>query len=521
MNDAEEIIARLLAGETSDADIERVIAAAKTDPTLRARVASHLEIHGLLGVVLEDEFTRERRLQQTLASIRNAESEAFVGSVQDRLKRRRWNARALAAAAVVAFGFATWSMLTPRTVATITRTESVTWDGMSQVAGTSLRKGSRVQIAAGLLELQIGDRGKMVVEGPADLELASAERSILHRGRVVMRVTPAGHGYRMETPQGSVIDLGTEFGVSVAANGTTETHVLEGEVEAIPNGGQKVLLKRDDALSFADGGGRIPANGGAFYTTLPPQRQQSAGFVHWSLDEGQGAIGNVEERNLPAGSKEIHLRSMDQGALPKWVEGKFGGALAFDGKGSFAESNFRGIGGGKSRTVCFWTKVPKDFSVREGFAMMSWGRFQANRPGEVWQISVNPLAYEGPIGRIRVGTHHGQIVGTTDIRDDEWHHIAIVLYGGSQPNVGTHVLVYLDGKLEPISRRALRDIDTEIETADHGVWLGRNIDYVKSRSAPHPHGAFFRGGIDEPYIFDAALSPDEITELMLRNQLPR
>ncbi len=59
--------------------------------------------------------------------------------------------------------------------------------------------------------------------------------------------------------------------------------------------------------------------------------------------------------------------------------------------------------------------------------------------------------------------HEGQVVGDTDLRDGEWHHVAVVLYGGSLPNVGTHVMLYLDGDPEPVSRRSLREVKTKIE----------------------------------------------------------
>lgn len=521
MSERDEKMARLLAGDVTPEEVALLLREAEADPSFRARLVEQIELNGLLGVALEDEFTRERRHQGILRAIEESESKDFVSAVQSRVKHRRWWTRgvAVAAAALVVMGLGTWAFFSQRPVATVVRTETVTWPAGSKPEETSFHAGERLKIEAGLVELQIGKRGKMIVEGPADLEFASAERSILRRGRVVMRVTPAGHGYRMETPEGAVVDLGTEFGVSVGADGKTETHVLEGEVEAFPNGGGKVLLKRDDALRFADKE-RIPADGGAFYTALPPHRGDGSNYVHWSLDEGGGTVANAVERGLPEGSKDFQLRAFRGGAAPQWMEGKFGRGLAFDGKGSYAESNFRGIGGGQPRTVCFWVKVPQDFSQKEGFAILSWGRFQPTHPGEVWQIAINPIPGEGPIGRVRVGTHAGQVVGTTDLRDGQWHHVAVVLYGGSRPNIGTHVMVYLDGKLEQISRRALREIDTEIETAKHGVWLGRNITY-DVYVPNHQHGGFFRGAVDEPYIFDAALSQDDVLELMRRNQPPR
>jgi hypothetical protein len=82
------------------------------------------------------------------------------------------------------------------------------------------------------------------------------------------------------------------------------------------------------------------------------------------------------------------------------------------------------------------------------------------------------------------------------------------------------LLIYLDGELEPISRRALLELNTRTGNASHGVWLGRNITYTHS-VPDHHHGGFFRGEMDEVFIFDAALSHDEIRTLKERNEMPR
>jgi hypothetical protein len=189
--------------------------------------------------------------------------------------------------------------------------------------------------------------------------------------------------------------------------------------------------------------------------------------------------------------------------------------IHFDGEGAHAESSYRGIGGNHPRTVAFWVRVPRDFDLSQGFAMISWGQFDNKDPGRVWQVSANPLEKDGPVGRLRVGVHGGQAIGTTDLRDDQWHHVAVVLYPAANPNFGQHVLLFIDGLMEPISRRVLGVIDTDVAQANHGVWLGRDV------TSPSDNGRFFRGALDEVYIFDAALSQEEIRALMERNEPPR
>ena len=146
--------------------------------------------------------------------------------------------------------------------------------------------------------------------------------------------------------------------------------------------------------------------------------------------------------------------------------------------------------------------------------MVSWGKWAHDDPGAVWQISVNPFSEDGPVGRLRVGVHGGMAIGSTDLRNDRWHHVAVVLYPSENPEFGQHVLLFVDGVLDPVSRRILGVIDTNTKEASHGVWLGQNIN-IDSKNR------FFRGALDEVYIFDAALSQEDIRALMQRNEPPR
>jgi hypothetical protein len=519
MNGDDEIIARMLTGDLTAEEIRVLVERAREDPDLRARLGAQVVVDGLLGVAMEDEFTTARRHREWMAALEHADRDDFVGGVQRRILHAKWRARLSAAAAVAMLAAAAWLVWRPVPVGSVTRLETVRWTAGGALAeGSRLKSGTRLKLDEGLVELEMGGRGSMIVEGPADIEFAGPRRSVLHRGRVVMRVNESGHGYRIETPRGAVVDLGTEFGVSVGENGV-ETHVLEGEVEAFPDGGGKVLLKKDDALRF-DGGvaERIDADGGSFYTSLPPRRSGVAKVIHWPMEGGDGG-DEPEVRGFPEQDFVLRPSSLEGGRPPAPIPGVFGAAHAFDGRGGFMESDFPGIGGNDPRTVCFWVKVPRDFNQREGFGIVSWGEFTFPQLGSVWQISINPLAEDGPVGCIRVGAHGGQIVGATDLRDGRWHHVAVVLYPAPRADVGKHVLVYLDGELEPVSRRSLVALDTRIDQASHGVWVGRNVAY--SSGTPNRHGGFFRGGVDELFIFDAALSQAEILLLKDRNEIPR
>jgi hypothetical protein len=90
--------------------------------------------------------------------------------------------------------------------------------------------GESLILDSGAVQLQLRHNGKLVVEGPAEVRFISDSEFSIHRGRVV--ATFPGGGLVVQCPTGTVRDLGTEFGVSVASDGNTEVAVFKGRVLA-------------------------------------------------------------------------------------------------------------------------------------------------------------------------------------------------------------------------------------------------------------------------------------------------
>lgn len=519
MKEDDDILARILAGDGSPEETVDALEKAADDPKLARRLADLAAVDAMLGIAAEDEFSRERRVRDTMAFIRKKEQEDFVDEVHSRLKSRRNRTRGIAAAAAaIALLGSGWFFLSSRPVGTIIRAETVNWEkGQQLKEGSRLKAGSHLSFGSGLLEVSVGKGATLVVEGPADLELVSSQQSNLNHGRVVIRHQPDSGDFKVNTSKGSVRSS-DNFAISADAGSQVEVVALERDLSFEASNGTVMAVKKDESLRLGEESSEASGGDSSFYTSLPPRRNGEAPYVHWALDESAADQSPAFARNMPDMPMDLDLKGFEGGASPTPVAGRFGGGLGFNGSSSYAESPFRGIAGGEARTVCFWVKVPEDFSTRQGFAVVSWGNFESTNPGGVWQISINPLVQEGPVGRIRVGTHLGQIIGSSDLRDGEWHHVAIVLYGGLSPDIGTHVMAYLDGQLEPISKRTLGPIRTDVE-ASHGVWIGRNV--AETTASISGHGRFFRGEVDEVYIFRAALEPDEIRHLMQRNEIPR
>jgi hypothetical protein len=93
-------------------------------------------------------------------------------------------------------------------------------------------------LTAGLAELRFAGGADVILEGPATFRIDDRDTGTLDAGRLAAMAPPAARGFTIRTPSATVIDRGTEFGVSVDADGTSEAHVFAGRVEVAVQGGQ-------------------------------------------------------------------------------------------------------------------------------------------------------------------------------------------------------------------------------------------------------------------------------------------
>lgn len=118
----------------------------------------------------------------------------------------------------------------PPVVATMRNIVDVEWVGMNPVQHGEMLRAGRLAINKGLLVIDFLSGVRVIVRGPAELELNNTHEIFVSHGNLSCQVTEFGRGFKIRTPQMDVIDLGTSFGLDIVPNRKPEIHVLEGKV---------------------------------------------------------------------------------------------------------------------------------------------------------------------------------------------------------------------------------------------------------------------------------------------------
>lgn len=205
----------------------------------------------------------------------------------------------------------------------------------------------------------------------------------------------------------------------------------------------------------------------------------------WLFDDGA--------ENVLRDSSGNNRHGVIEGDAEWTKDGKFGGALEFDGvDDQVVITDYKGIGGSNPRTTVLWFRTTEQRSHR----LVSWG---AGANTNKYHIRT----HDGP-RTLRIETQGGQLYSTTtEVTDGNWHHLAVVLPAGSTM-CHDHRL-YVDGVLQESTAGTNVGVDTDITQNDVEIGYDKvikNADYTK-------------GTIDEVAIFNVALSQDEIKGIML------
>ena len=162
---------------------------------------------------------------------------------------------ALAAAAVVALFLGLSTLLhwhgraKPMAVAVLTHSADAVWaeSGGAKQRGESLAPGW-LRLKSGAVQIEFSRGARVVLEGPAELQLVNDNEAYLRSGKLRAQVPEPAHGFTVRTSDFAVVDYGTEFGCSLA--GAPEVHVFNGLVGVKEGGNAERKLRQDQAVKI-------------------------------------------------------------------------------------------------------------------------------------------------------------------------------------------------------------------------------------------------------------------------------
>lgn len=222
-----------LDGTAGEADLQAVAEAVRNEPA----AADLLARHTLLRELLEDHYADGSDLL--------ALSQPPMAITEAGRTRRVWLSAAAVMAALLAlimFGWGTWLPratndkvpVGPTVAVVAAHTPALQWNAAAAAVptrGTSLAAGP-VTIGKGTLSLLLSSGVELTVDGPAQFDLNSDMQVLLAAGHISAVVPEGAEGFVIEAPGLRVVDLGTEFEVTVPPDGRPQVAVRRGAVEA-------------------------------------------------------------------------------------------------------------------------------------------------------------------------------------------------------------------------------------------------------------------------------------------------
>jgi hypothetical protein len=335
--------------------------------------------------------------------------------------------------------------------ARIERSENVHWSEstVNRVRDDGWLSTGLLQLESGTLLIAFNSGATTLIEGPAELSIESGNRMFLKSGRLTAEVPPAASGFTVNTPRLNAVDIGTRFGVNVEENGDSELHVMEGEVEVSRTSGNSVAtLVREGLALRADNRTRnelkpIPYAGDFFKLQLGEVSEPQPA-LRYSFNETVGALvedsGSTPLFDVPI----IAPGELDRS--PRRGPGKSGGGLVFQPGETLDVPLSRDFRLESPHTVTFWIKLPPKIGQSDQEQILEYGR-----DGLSWKVSCNLESGRGVRGALKVACAEGHIIGSTDLADGNWHHVAYRFIGGSESDITSHLQLFVDGKPETLS----------------------------------------------------------------------
>ena len=501
--DADVLIQHYVEGRLTNAEAAHLHGLLEADPALAERLLDHVSMDAMVR------STKElRALPQSRPAL---------------LPRRRFTfvtlyGVAAMAACVALVGAWAWHSLvgesasnnedTTAAVAVLSRGVNLQWEpgSATPATGSPLSPGW-LHLKSGLAQIEFYKGARVLIEGPAAFQLISSGEACCTSGKLSAHVPPQARGFKINTPKGTIVDLGTEFGLDLN-EAAAQVHVFKGEVELHQVSSPMQSLKEGQAVALAESSKMLNANAAAFASlndleerTAVSQRTQfqrwQAASTAWNNDPGLRLRfdfqDNVESRslqNLARLGSGVPDGSIVGGA---WTDGRWAGKRALEFRNVSDRVRLSVPGDVDALTLTAWVRVNGlDRAYNSLFMCEGWANGKVH-----WQIT-----REGKV-RLGVASRDGKPHNDYDTpalftpeRFGQWTHLAVVF-----DPVAKEVRHYANGEL--VARLPVKTVfPLHLSMAELGNWNDGHADRVAIRH--------LSGAMDEFALYSRALGNGEI-----------
>lgn len=401
----------------------------------------------------------------------------------------------------------------PRALARISSMLDVHWpeEGEPMKEGRWINT-EQLRFQSGLMELTLANGVRFILEGPVDFRLNTDRKAFCSEGLLNVEVPAKEKGFEVITPFLSVVDLGTAFSLSIDQH-KVEAHVHVGKIALERLKDSTIELTKGNAMRVDSLGKTAPLE---FDPSLyrSDWRHRIAEHHHekslfrseqlgrWENDAGLLVFFRFDEK----GSRIVNHADFGKQRFP---EGKLISARRSEGRWSQRNSVvFR------RRQDMVQINLPVSMTSTTFSASVRVE--QLNRPSQVifasraleagafvWQIlqdgSIQLLVY--PSTEAQPVTYRSRQVFTPE-KWGCWYHLSMVVDARTQT-----VVHYVDGK-----KIDVLPLQSNLSIKPGNSIIGNGPSQKNSLA-----DRFLDGAIDEFFIFDRALSEEEIVAISSDN----
>ena len=374
----------------------------------------------------------------------------------------------------------------------------------------------KLKLEAGVARIEFYSGASMTLKGPCEVDLVSESAVRCARGELRVRVPQHAHGFTVSSPDCSIVDLGTEFGLRVSDTSSSEMHVFEGEVRVTPASTEPLNLK--EGSGWVAGKGQVASASGVRSSFVDIEAMRGVSLdadaqrlAHWKNGMTQWA---TDPRALIAYTFETNqdwdrtLRNMVPGNPSEtngsivgahWVKGRWQGKLGLDFRSVGDRVRLTVPGKYDAVTLSAWVRIG-GLDRRYNSLLLSDGW----NVGKLhWQIHQTGYAIMGVRdGRALAGVHSLPVVDAAHL--GMWYHFAMTV--DLRNRFARH---YVNGTQvwESKESHELTGLMVDIGNAQLGNWnpSGPGSSEMTVRN--------FTGVMDEFLFFKEALKPDEISRI--------